>query len=263
MYSRSASSRGTSPNSPATTDVVAEDPLSGFCGAVVACTSTAVTLEDRAGRRRLFPLTSGAFLVDGRQVTLVRPRPAAAGTGAVRVRLQGGDGCAGQDGQGGADLGRRASMMRPWWNGSGGTTCGSRASSSSRSTGWTTCRRPWPRSGPGDGRRLGVLVDHLVPRSKESRIADAVLAAHRDTVLITGHPTSTSGRRCGRRRSGIAAWPDVPRGIDWKTGVCAALGMPDTRQMWGRVNGAVRSYRDLDTPLITAVERLIDFVAQP
>ena len=30
--------------------------------------------------------------------------------------------------------------------------------------------------------------------------------------------------------------------------------------MWGRVNGAVRSYRDLATPLITAVERLIDFV---
>ena len=55
----------------------------------------------------------------------------------------------------------------------------------------------------------------------------------------------------------------MPRGIDWKTGVCAALGISDTREMWGRVNGAVRSYRDLDTPLITAVEQLIDFVAQP
>ena len=34
---------------------------------------------------------------------------------------------------------------------------------------------------PGRGRRLGVLVDHLVPGSKESRIADAVLAEY-------GHP---------------------------------------------------------------------------
>jgi hypothetical protein len=30
--------------------------------------------------------------------------------------------------------------------------------------------------------------------------------------------------------------------------------------MWGRINGAVRSFRDLDTPLITAIESLIDFV---
>jgi hypothetical protein len=30
--------------------------------------------------------------------------------------------------------------------------------------------------------------------------------------------------------------------------------------MWGRINGAVSSYRDVETPLVTAVERLIDFV---
>ena len=45
--------------------------------------------------------------------------------------------------------------------------------------------------------------------------------------------------------------------------MCAALGVPDTRTMWNRVNGAVSSYRDLDTPLITAMERLIDFVTEP
>src|SRR5699024_3140370 len=37
----------------------------------------------------------------------------------------------------------------------------------------------------------------------------------------------------------------------------------DVATMWGRVNGAVGSYRDLRTPLITAVERLIDFVTDP
>src|SRR5690554_2450418 len=42
---------------------------------------------------------------------------------------------------------------------------------------------------PGKGRRVGVLVDHLVPGSKESRIADEVASgpsgAH---VLVVGHP---------------------------------------------------------------------------
>jgi hypothetical protein len=55
----------------------------------------------------------------------------------------------------------------------------------------------------------------------------------------------------------------VPRGTDWKTGVCQALGVSDARTLWGRINGSVRSYRDVDTPLITAVEQLIDFVTEP
>src|SRR6478609_1923505 len=67
------------PELPATGDVVAEDPMSGFCGLVVACTNSAVTLEDRQGKRRNFPLDIGAFLVDGQQVTLVRPASAPAG----------------------------------------------------------------------------------------------------------------------------------------------------------------------------------------
>jgi hypothetical protein len=47
---------------------------------------------------------------------------------------------------------------------------------------------------PGPGRRYGVLVDHLVPGSKESRIADAVRrGAHGAHVRIVGHPTSMSG----------------------------------------------------------------------
>ncbi len=116
---------------------------------------------------------------------------------------------------------------------------------------------------PGRGRRLGVLADHLVPGSKESRIADAVLAHYGQAVLITGHPYIDIWQAVRPAAVGIAAWPVVPRGVDWKTGVCAALGVPDTRTMWNRVNGAVSTYRDLDTPLITAVERLIDFVTEP
>src|SRR6185436_7152162 len=42
---------------------------------------------------------------------------------------------------------------------------------------------------PGPGRRLGVLVDHLVAGSKEARIADAVRRGHGGAnTLVVGHP---------------------------------------------------------------------------
>ncbi len=239
--------------------VVAEDPLSGFCGAVVACTSTAVTLEDRGGRRRLFPLERGAFLVDGKQVTLVRPvavtGPARSASGsrmvtgararvarAARIWVEGIHDAALVERVWGHDLRVEGIVVEPI-------------------DGLDNLPAAVAAFQPGTGRRLGVLVDHLVPHSKESRIAAGVLAEHGDAVLITGHPYVDIWQAVRPAAVGISAWPEVPRGVDWKSGVCAALGMSDTRLMWGRVNGAVRSYRDLDTPLITAVEQLIDFVA--
>ena len=250
------------PEIPATADVVAEDPLSGFCGAAVVCTSTTVTLEDRGGRRRLFPLEPGAFLVDGQQVTLVRPRskalaPEISASGsrvvtglrartarAARIWVEGIHDAALVERVWGHDLRVEGIVVEPI-------------------DGLDNLPAAVREFGPGSGRRLGVLVDHLVPRSKESRIAGAVQAQYGDSVLITGHPYIDVWQAVRPQAVGITDWPDVPRGIDWKTGVCAALGISDTREMWGRVNGAVRSYRDLDTPLITAVEQLIDFVAQP
>jgi hypothetical protein len=62
---------------------------------------------------------------------------------------------------------------------------------------------------------------------------------------------------------GIAAWPSVPPGTPWKEGVCAALGVREPAEMWRRILSRVDGYRDLETPLITAVERLIDFVTEP
>ena len=245
----------------AATRVVAEDPLSSFCGAVVACTSTAVTLEDRAGNRRLFPLEPGAFLVDGRQATLVRPvaaaAPARSASGsrivsglraktarAARIWVEGIHDAALVERVWGHDLRVEGIVVEPI-------------------DGLDNLPAAVTAFGPGPTRRLGVLADHLVPRSKESRIAAEVLARHGDAVLITGHPYVDIWQAVRPEAVGISAWPVVPRGADWKSGVCAALGMPDTRAMWGRVNGAVRSYRDLDTPLITAFEQLIDFVAAP
>ena len=58
--------------------LVVEDSEGRFCGAVVGYEKGAVTLEDRHGKRRVFPLTPAAFLLEGQPVTLVPPAPAAA-----------------------------------------------------------------------------------------------------------------------------------------------------------------------------------------
>ena len=112
--------------------------------------------------------------------------------------------------------------------------------------------------GPGPTRRVGVLVDHLVAGSKETRIAAAVRRSPH--VLITGHPYVDIWQAVKPAALGIAAWPDVPRGTDWKTGICAALGVAEPREMWRRVLAGVDSYADVEVPLLRAVEELIDFV---
>jgi hypothetical protein len=243
-------------------DVVAEDPLSGFCGAVVSCSSSEVTLEDRRGARRTFPLTVGAFLVEGRQVTLVRPaaivpaRPRLSASGSVVVQNH---------------RARTARAARIWVEGIHDATLVERVWGHDLRVegivvepldGLDNLPAALAAFGPGPGRRVGVLADHLVPNSKESRIAAAAEAGAGGHLLVTGHPYVDIWQAIRPRVIGIRGWPQVPRGTDWKTGVCAALHVTDPATMWGRINGAVRTHRDLETPLITAVERLIDFVAQ-
>jgi hypothetical protein len=110
---------------------------------------------------------------------------------------------------------------------------------------------------PGRGRRLGVLVDHLVSGSKESRLAAAV--RHPD-LLVTGTPFVDVWEAVRPEVIGLSAWPRVPRGTPWKEGVCAALDVADARTFWRELLAAVHSYRDLETPFVGAVEQLVDFV---
>jgi hypothetical protein len=114
--------------------------------------------------------------------------------------------------------------------------------------------------GPGPRARLGVLVDHLVAGSKESRIVAGVTSPH---VLVTGHPYVDVWQAVKPARLGIRAWPVVPPGQPWKEGVCAALGVAEPAQLWRRILASVSSFHDVETPLIGAVERLIDFVTEP
>lgn len=119
---------------------------------------------------------------------------------------------------------------------------------------------------PGPERRVGVLVDHLVPGSKESRIADAVRRGpHGKHVLIVGHPFIDIWQAVKPQRFGHDSWPTVPRTIEWKKGVCQSWGWPhrdqaDIARAWKHILGGVRGYNDLEPALLGRVEELIDFV---
>jgi Protein of unknown function (DUF3097) len=238
-------------------DLVVELP-DGFCGAVVSCDKTTVTLEDRHGRRRVFPLASAGFLLDGQPVTLTRPRtpattktPGRTASGSVAVP--------------GAKA-RVARAGRIWVEGLHDAALVERV--------WGDDLRiegvvVEPLDGvddlpgevqafrPGRDARLGVLVDHLVPGSKESRI---VAGVNHPDVLVLGHPYVDVWQAVKPASLGITAWPVIPKGTDWKTGVCRALAWGEPREGWRRVLAAVDSYADLEVPLLRSMEELIDFV---
>jgi hypothetical protein len=114
-----------------------------------------------------------------------------------------------------------------------------------------------------------VLVDHLVAGSKESRIAEAVgRGPHAAHVLVVGHPFVDVWQAVRPERLGLTEWPVIPRGTEWKYGICAALGWPhddqaDIARAWQRILARVRSYADLEPALLGRVEELIDFVTAP
>ncbi|MDX6325915.1 MAG: hypothetical protein QOK15_2269, partial [Nocardioidaceae bacterium] len=119
---------------------------------------------------------------------------------------------------------------------------------------------------PGPERRVGVLVDHLVAGSKESRIAASIarspVGRH---VLVVGHPYVDVWQAVKPERLGLDAWPTVPRHVEWKHGICQHLGWPhrdqaDIARAWKQILGRVRSYQDLEPELLGRVEQLIDFV---
>jgi Protein of unknown function (DUF3097) len=246
-------------------ELVVEDAGSGFCGAVVGFEAGAVTLEDRHGRRRHFPLLPAAFLLDGQVVTLRRPAVAAAPPPPRRTA----SGSVAVDGL----RARTARASRIWVEGIHDAALVERI--------WGDDLRiegvvvepldgvdDLPAAvagfGPGPGRRLGVLVDHLVAGSKESRIVASITSPD---VLVTGHPYVDIWQAVKPARLGLSGWPSVPPGRPWKEGICAAvgaaLGVAEPAELWRRVLAAVHTYHDVETPLVGAVERLIDFVAQP
>ena len=256
-------SRPEPPQVEAVRGLVVEEAGGGFCGAVVACEKDAVTLEDRFGRQRVFPLNPGAFLLEGRPVTLTRPavRPArpAARSGAARARSPGprGPPKVAKASRIYVEGRHDAELIEQIW----GDDLRDVGVVVEYLEGVDHLPDVLQVFAPGPQRRLGVLVNHLVPGSKEQRIAASVTSPH---VLVVGHPYVDIWQAVKPGALGIPAWPVVPRGTPWKEGVLHALGWgSDTAAGWKRILAAARSYADLESELLGRVEELIDFVTAP
>jgi hypothetical protein len=256
------------PEVEAVRDLVVEDATSGFCGAVTRIEVQTVELEDYFGKKRVFPL-GGGFLIDGEPVTLVVPGKAAGGS---RARTASGSFAVGDQKARVARASRifvegrhDAELVERVW----GDDLRVEGVVVEYLEGVDDLDAIVRAFAPDRSRRIGVLVDHLVSGSKESRIADKVAAgpfgAH---VLVVGHPYIDIWQAVKPVRVGLAAWPDIPRSIPWKHGICEALGLPhetqaDVAHAWKRILGTVRSYADLEPVLLGRVEQLIDFVTEP
>jgi len=256
------------PEVPAVAGLVAECESTGYCGAVIATEKTsegwAVRLEAGNGAQRVFLLAPSAFLIDGRPVTLTRPagkaqplHPDRSASGSRFV----------------ADAPSRvANASRIWVEGIHDAELVERVWGHDLRVEGTVVE---PMHGadhlvdalrafrPGPGRKVGVLLDHLVPGSKESRLAESAMASFSPYVEVVGHPFVDVWQAVKPAALGIPAWPEVPRAESWKTGVIAALGWRlDERAAWGRILASVRNYTDIEPARLGRVEQLIDFVTE-
>ncbi|GAA4662128.1 DUF3097 domain-containing protein [Gordonia humi] len=260
-----ASPRKTKPKAPevaAEKDLVVEDAATGFCGAVVGMERSyagdMVRLEDRRGRVRVFHMYPAAFLIDGRPVTLVRPK----GRGPVaqaQARTASGSRAAPKQRARTARASRifvegvhDATLLERVW----GDDLRAEGVVVESLDGLDNLDAVLAEFQPAPHRRAGVLVDHLVAGTKEARLTAEV----GENVLVCGHPYIDVWEAVKPASVGITAWPTIPMGTDWKTGICTELGWGAPRDGWRRVLAGVSSFRDIEVPLLRSVEELIDFV---
>ena len=252
---------------PAEIDLVVEVAEDGWCGAITRREGGMVELEDRRGRRRMFPL-GGGFMVDGQPVRLVPPAAKPQGT---RRTASGSFAVADQRAR--AALPSRilvegrhdAELVEKVW----GHDLRIEGVVVEYLQGVDLLDELLAAEPPSATRRYGVLVDHLVPGSKESRLAAAVeKGRHGAHVRLVGHPYVDVWQCVRPQALGIRAWPEIPRGTDWKTGICRAFGWPaeeqaDIARAWQTILSKVTTFRDLEPALLGRVEELIDFVTAP
>jgi hypothetical protein len=260
--------RGRAVEHPADHGLVVEEVTTDWCGEIIAVDRDlhTVTLEDRRGKRRTFPLGPG-FLLEGRPVILTAPvrtaapaRPSRTASGSVAVH----------DAKARVARASRifvegrhdAELVEKVW----GDDLRIEGVVVEYLGGVDDLSEHLRDFGPGPLRRVGVLVDHLVAGSKESRIAQSIarspIGRH---VLIVGHPFVDVWQAVKPERLGIGHWPDVPRQIEWKKGICQQLGWPhrdqaDIARAWQHILSRVTSFADLEPALLGRVEELIDFV---
>jgi hypothetical protein len=246
--------------------LVVECAASGWCGSIVGwhkgADGWAVVLEDRHGRSRPFAAT-GSFLIDGDLVSLSRPMNPVAASSAVTA-----SGSVAAP----SSRARIAVASRIWVEGRQDAELIEKVWGDDLRDvgviveelgGADVLQQRLREFVPSEQRRVGVLLDHLVAGSKESRIAALALEEWPDSCLVVGHPFIDVWQSVRPAVLGIDAWPVVPFGTDWKTGVCAELGWSaDTGVSWRAILARVRTFADLEPELLGRVEELIDFVAE-
>jgi len=260
--------RGRAVEAPAEIGAVLEEVETDFVGEIVQVDRDlyTVTLEDRRNKRRTFPLGPG-FLLEGRPVILTPPlrkaapaKPTRTASGSIAVA------------NAPARVARAsrifvegrhdAELVEKVW----GDDLRIEGVVVEYLGGVDDLADHLVHFKPGPQRKVGVLVDHLVKGSKESRIADAIRRGpHGGHVHIVGHPFIDIWQAVKPERLGLKAWPSVPRTIEWKKGICQRLGWPhrdqaDIARAWKHILSKVNSYNDLEPALLGRVEELIDFV---
>jgi hypothetical protein len=247
--------------------LVVEEVTTDWCGEIVAVERDlgTVTLEDRRGKRRTFPLGTG-FLLEGVPVILVPPTRSGpvvnTRTASGSVAVPGSKARVARASRIFVEGRHDAELVEKVW----GDDLRIEGVVVEYLEGIDDLSEHLRDFRPGPERRVGVLVDHLVAGSKESRIAQSVakspLGKH---VLIVGHPFVDVWQSVKPDRLNLKAWPTIPRNVEWKKGVCQSLGWPhrdqaDIARAWKHILGKVTSYADLEPALLGRVEELIDFV---
>ena len=247
--------------------LVVEEVTTDWCGEIVKVERDlhTVVLEDRRGKRRTFPLGPG-FLLEGVPVILVAPtkrgpaRPTRTASGSVAV--PGTKARVARASRIFVEGRHDAELVEKVW----GDDLRVEGVVVEYIEGVDDLAEHLRDFRPGPERRVGVLVDHLVAGSKESRIAQSIAKSPvGKDVLIVGHPFVDIWQAVKPERLGMKAWPTIPRNVEWKRGVCQRLGWPhrdqaDIARAWKHILGRVSSYDDLEPALLGRVEELIDFV---
>jgi hypothetical protein len=247
------------PEVEATLGLKVEHRGSRFGGTVLRVEKDGVVIRGRSGQDRLFRLAPGAFDVGRKAVTLVRPKAKAVGpqrTASGSVAPAARVARAARESRILVEGIHDAELVEKVW----GDDLRVEGVVVERLDGADHLADVVREFAPEPGRRLGVLLDHLIDGTKEARLAASVRHPH---VLVTGHPYVDVWQGIKPKVAGIAAWPDVPMGRPWKEGVLAAVGVTgEPGAYWKQLLGRVSTYADLEPPLVGAVEQLIDFVTE-
>jgi DUF3097 family protein len=237
---------------------------SGFTGRLVALDGDEAVIAGQTGLQKRFKNAPGSFSVGGQAIHLVPPAPALAGgrvsaterTASGSLAVVGAKARVAQPSRILVEGVHDAELVEKVW----GDDLRVEGVVVERLDGIDHLAGVVAEFSPGPGRRLGVLVDHLVAGSKEARLAAEVRHPH---VLVTGTPYVDVWEAIRPAAAGVTAWPQVPKGVPWKEGVCAALGVAESGLLWRKLLSGVRTWKDLETPFVRAVEQLIDFVTDP